>query len=67
VVVNTSRTAITLAPGDISPELEDSDSVFRLDASTGDRVVAEKLRGPLTLNGYGIGVITNDGANTIFD
>lgn len=67
VFVNSSRKAVTLAPQDIVAELESCDSLFRLDATTGERVVAEKHGGRFTLNGYGIGVITNDGSQTVFD
>jgi hypothetical protein len=67
VFVNSSQKAVTLAPHDIVAELEGCDSLFRLDATTGDRVVAERHGGRFTLNGYGIGVITNDGSQTIFD
>jgi hypothetical protein len=67
VFVNSAREAITIAPQEISEELESCDSLFRLDASTGDKVVPERLRGEFTLNGYGIGVITNAGSKTIFD
>jgi hypothetical protein len=67
VFVNSSRTAITIAPRDIDIALEQCDSVFRLDRTTGERVAAEKLGSEFTLNGYGIGVITNTAAATVFD
>jgi hypothetical protein len=67
VFVNSSQKAVTVVPQDIVAELESCDSLFRLDTTTGERVVAEKHGGPFTLNGYGIGVITNDGSQTIFD
>jgi hypothetical protein len=67
VFVNTSREAITVKPGDMLPVLAKCDGLFRLDTASGDRVAAERLRGEFVLNGYGVGVITNATADTIFD
>jgi len=67
VFVNSSRKPLLIAPEEFSAELGGCDSLFRLDATTGDRVAAEKVTGDFTLNGYGIGVITNAGSNTVFD
>lgn len=67
VFVNTSRSPITLAPRSFDTALERCDSLFRLDATTSDRVIAEKLSGQFTLNGYGIGVITSAGSNTVIE
>lgn len=67
VVVNSSRKALTVVPEAICHELEACDRLFRLDASTGNRAVVEKFRGEFVLNGYGIGVITNAGSDTIFE
>ncbi len=67
VFVNSSRNAVTLVPHEISGELEICDSLFRLDTATGNRVAAERFRGEFTLNGYGVGVITNVGSETIID
>ena len=67
VFVNTSRSAITLAPRDFDAALERCGTVFRIDSTTNDRVTAGKLSGQFILNGYGIGVITTAGAETIFE
>lgn len=66
IFVNTSRGAVTITPEAASNALANCDSLFRLDATTNERVAAEKLRGTFVLNGYGIGVISSSG-NTIFD
>jgi hypothetical protein len=67
IFVNSSREAISLVPQAMDASLEDCKSLFRIDQTTAERVVAEKLRNTLTLNGYGIGVITNAGSATVFD
>ena len=67
VFVNSSRKPTSVAPEEFSPELAVCDQLFRLDSATGDRVAVEKRRGEFILNGYGIGVITNAGSNTVFD
>mgnify|MGYP003393422900 CR=1 FL=1 len=67
VFVNTSRNAVKLRPKDYDALLDSCGSLFRLDSTTNDRVVAEKLRGQFVLNGYGIGVICNTGSETIFE
>ena len=67
VFVNTSRSAATVTPEDFAPELDLCSTLFRLDATTRDCIVAEKISGQFILNGYGIGVITNQGAQTIID
>ncbi len=67
IFVNSSRDAISLVPQAMDASLEDCNSLFRLDQTTGERVLAERLRGEFILNGYGIGVITNTGTATVFD
>jgi len=67
VFVNTSRSAIKVTPESFAPELDSCITLFRLDATTRDRIVAETMSGQFTLNGYGIGVITNQSAPTIID
>jgi hypothetical protein len=37
----------------------DCRELARLDESTGDRVVREPFRGTITLNGYGVAVVSN--------
>lgn len=67
VFVNTSREAVSIAPEAIFGELANCDSLFVLDATTNERVASQKLRGAFVLNGYGIGVISSSGGNTVFD
>lgn len=67
VFVNSSREAAEIAPARIHAELAKCDKLFRLDAKTSERVKAETLAGEFTLNGYGIGVITSAGTDTIID
>lgn len=67
IFVNTSQNAVTLVPGEWDSELAACDYALMLDSKTGERVVAKKHDGRITLNGYGIGVITNASANTIID
>jgi hypothetical protein len=67
VFVNSSRKPVTIAPQEFGGELSVCDSLFRMDTTTSERVAAEKLHGEFVLNGYGIGVITNAGPNTVFD
>lgn len=67
VFVNTSRKAITLTPADWDEELGACTQFFRLDGNSGDRVRSERFTGRITLNGYGVGVITTGGADTIID
>ncbi len=67
VFVNASRGQAKLRPEAFGAELSECKTLFRLDSSTGERVAVEKLSGEFVLNGYGIGVITSAGADTVFD
>ncbi len=67
VFVNTGRSAITVTPEHFAAELGVCDSLFRLDETSGERVIAGPLKGEFVLKGYGIGVISNQSAATVFD
>lgn len=67
VFVNTSRGAVTLAPEEWDRELGACSRIFLLDETTGDRVAVQNMEGRFTLNGYGIGVITDAGEDTVID
>ncbi len=67
VFVNTSRDAVTLDPSDWDDELASCKDFFLLDATTGERIAAQKFGGRITLNGYGLGVITTAGASAVID
>lgn len=67
VFVNTSRKPTTIRPADFDDELESCRNLFRLDETTSEKIVAEQFAGQFTLNGYGVGVISNGGAKTLID
>jgi hypothetical protein len=67
VFVNTSAEPRTIAVADWDRQLEAADTVLRIDAGTGGRVVRERMNGLLRLNGYGVAVATNDAADTVVD
>ncbi len=67
VFVNTSRNEVKLVPEQYAPELASCNTLFALDASTGERVQTSALHGDFTLNGYGIGVITSASGTTVTD
>jgi len=67
VFVNTSRNATEVIPESFAPELDACGTLFRLDRTTRDRIATESMNGRFVLNGYGIGVITNQSAATVVD
>jgi hypothetical protein len=67
IFVNTSREPVTFDPAEWDGELGDCTDFFRLDRLSDDRVSAEPFSGRITLNGYGVGVITTAGSKTVID
>jgi hypothetical protein len=67
VFVNTSAEPRIVVVADWDRELEAADTALRIDLSTGERVVRERLNGLLRLNGYGVAVVTNDATDTVVD
>jgi hypothetical protein len=67
VFVNVSPEPRSIVVADWDRTLEAADTVLRIDASTGGRVVRERMNGLLRLNGYGVAVATNDAADTVVD
>lgn len=63
--VHTARECQRLTVEDWDPELRGCHTLWRLDASTGQRVVRERFDGTVHLEGYGVAVLTNtDDGNT---
>lgn len=67
VFVNPTRECVTITPADWDGELDTCGELFRLDESTDEKVAPEKFAGRITLNGYGIAVITNADTATVID
>jgi len=67
VFVNSGRSRVEIFPEDFDPELSRCEQLFRLDTSTGERFSAGKASASFTLNGYGVGVITSAGVDTIYE
>lgn len=65
VYVNTTAASVDLPVATWESDLNACDTVFRLDAGTGDRVVREKFNGKVRLDRYGLAVITNDASSTV--
>ena len=59
VFVNTSSQRTTLRPNDWDERLQAATTVLWLDAGTGDAVRAARFEGTVTLDGYGLAVVTN--------
>jgi hypothetical protein len=59
VFVNTGSEHCLLTVSEWDDSLMACRELARLDESTGDRVVSEPFRGTITLNGYGVAVVSN--------
>ncbi len=66
VFVNTGAGRETVRPVDWDERLQDARFVLRLDADTGEAVAAAPFAGTVTLNGYGLAVVTN-ATDTVLD
>jgi hypothetical protein len=67
VLVNTSNRRLVLRVEKFDEQLMASTDVLQLDKSTAGGVAREAFGHTLTLNGYGIAIITNDANTTIID
>jgi hypothetical protein len=59
VFVNTASHRTTVRPDDWDERLQAATKVMWLDARTGDAVRAARFEGTVTLDGYGLAVVTN--------
>lgn len=67
VFVNTSHRTVTLSAGDWDADLSVCNETLKLDRATNDRVVALPFDGAVTIDGYGIAVVTNFAHETTID
>lgn len=67
VFVNTSREPVSFEPAEWDASLAACTRFFRLDLTTAGRVAAETCGERITLNGYGVGVISTGGAETVIE
>jgi hypothetical protein len=67
VFVNTGPQPRALIPSDWVAGAKDCGEVLRLDESTGGRLVREPFDGTVTLDGYGIAVLSNAAQDTVID
>jgi hypothetical protein len=67
VFVNTTPKPVKLTVAAWDDRFKTGDTVFKLDGSTGDRVARERYDGMVTLQGYGIAVVSNAANETIID
>lgn len=67
VFVNTSHRTVTLSAGDWDADLSVCNETLKLDRVTHDRVVAVPFDGAVTIDGYGIAVVTNFARETTID
>lgn len=67
VVANTSSEQRAISIQDWDPVFARCSDVFRIDRSTGGKVVRQKFDGTLHINGYGMAILTNRPDEVIFD
>lgn len=67
IFVNTAREASTIVPAEWEPGLEGCADVLRLDGGTRERVVREPFGGRITLQGYGMAVVTSVTPEIVID
>jgi hypothetical protein len=67
VFVNTGPQPRALIPADLDAGPEGCREVLRLDMGTGGRLVREPFDGAVTLEGYGLAVLSNTAHKTEID
>lgn len=67
VFVNSGKTSIEIVPEEFDSALSRCAHLFKLDSSTNECFSAGKAMTSFTLNGYGVGVITSAGTETIYE
>ena len=67
VLVNTLPRTQSLDVSRWGGELGGCSDALRLDSGTGGRVVRERCRGSVRIEGYGLAVVTDDSAETVVD